>query len=341
MKKISIVGASGYTGKELIKILLNHHLVSISHITSESNSGSKLEDVHPEFRNMTNLVFEKYNLEKIVKDSDIVFLALPHGKSIDIAGQLLKHKKMVIDLSADFRIKDSVMYEKWYKVKHTQKNILEKAVYGLPELYRDKIKKAELIANPGCYATSIILALYPLIKENLININSIVVDSKSGVSGAGKKLDSMYLYNSANENFLPYSVGSHRHTPEIEQILTQESKNNVSITFVPHLTPMYRGIVSDIYADLKDKKMDTEKIYKIYQKYYIKEKFVRLLPIGTYPAVKNVCCTNFCDIGLSVMKNTNKVVVISSIDNLVKGASGQAVQNMNIMCNFDEKMGLL
>ena len=339
MKNVSIIGASGYTGKELIKFLLRHPMVQITHITSDNNAGKKLGDLHPELRGKSELVFEAYDWAKIKQDTDIVFLALPHATAMNFAAEAIADGKIVIDLSADFRIKNADVYEKWYKTKHLHLDLLAEAIFGLPEICRDKIKNARLIANPGCYATSMILPLYPLLKENLIDAENIIVDSKSGVSGAGKKLDNMYLYNEQNENFLPYNPGKHRHIPEVVEVLNFTSGKEINLTFVPHLTPMTRGIVSTIYTT-PTKKLNYSDIKNVYEKYYGKEYFVRILPEGIYPSAKGVAYSNFCDIGFTYLEESNKLVVVSALDNLVKGASGQAVQNMNVILGLDEKISL-
>ncbi len=339
MQKVAIIGASGYTGRELIKFLLRHPNVDLCNIISDTNSGKSLGDLHPELRNKKDLIFEKYDWEKLKKNVDIVFLALPHTIAMTFANEALSDGKIVIDLSSDFRIKDARLYEKWYKTKHLHPELLQKAAFGLPEINRDKIKNARLIANPGCYATSMILPLFPLLKENLINPKDIIIDSKSGVSGAGKKLDSMYLYNEQNENFLPYSPGKHRHIPEVESILEELTKVKINLTFTPHLTPLTRGIVSTIYVT-PTKRITTNEIREIYQKYYKNEYFIRVLPDGIYPSARAVSYSNFCDIGFTYIDETNKLIVFSSLDNLVKGASGQAVQNMNILLGLDERISL-
>ncbi|MCP4482577.1 MAG: N-acetyl-gamma-glutamyl-phosphate reductase [bacterium] len=331
MQKIAIIGGSGYTGRELLKILLKHKKVEVTKITSENNAGKKIEELHPELFGCYDLRFEKYNWQTIKNNCNIVFLCLPHAASMNFAKETYDSDKIVIDLSADFRIKNIPVYEKWYKVKHTQVELLKTAVYGLPELHRYAIKQAKLIANPGCYATSIILPLYPLIKENLITDN-IIVDAKSGVSGAGKKMAMPYLYNEQNENFMPYNPGTHRHTPEVLEILGIKN-----LTLVPHLLPITRGIISTIYCTPKQG-LTQEKINNTYDKYYKNEKFIRLLKNEIYPQARTVANTNFCDIGFKLLEN--KLILISGLDNLLKGASGQAVQNMNIILGFDENESL-
>src|SRR5574344_157230 len=342
MKKVSIIGASGYTGRELIKILSRHKDIEITHITSDNNDGKEIGALHPELRNVLNLNFEKYDWQKIKKDSDIIFLALPHGASMNFANEALNDGKIVIDLSADFRIKDKKTYEKWYKVEHIYEKYLNEAVFGLCEINREKIKNAKLIANPGCYATSMIIPLFPLLKENIIDKSSVIIDSKSGVSGAGKKLDMMYLYNEQNENFLPYNPGKHRHIPEVVEFLKFQTNVEINLTFVPHLTPLTRGIVSSIYLKPKENlEITNDYIREIYKKYYGNEFFIRILPEGVYPAARAVANTNFCDISFTYIKENNQLIVFSEIDNLFKGASGQAIQNMNIILGIDERTGLI
>ena len=338
MKKVAVIGGSGYTGREILKILTKHPKVQVSHITADTNADKDITELHPELRNLYNMNFEKYDWQKIKKDTDIVFLCLPHGTAMNFAADAYNDGKIVIDLSADFRIKDVNTYENWYQVKHQQQKILQKAVYGIPEINRAKIKESKIIANPGCYATSMILPLYPLIKEDIIELD-IIVDAKSGVSGAGKKLALTYLYNEQNENFLPYNPGKHRHTPEVIENLKSFAGKSPKITFVPHLLPLIRGILSTIYTKAK-KEISFDLITGIYQKYYGKEQFIRLLPEGNYPTIKSVANSNFCDLGFSYLKEENKLILISSLDNLTKGASGQAVQNMNVILGFEENLGL-
>lgn len=343
MKRIAIIGASGYTGLELITLLIRHSNVSITHITSESSAGTPLCDVHPRLRgSLPHLCFERYNWDAMKDTTDVVFLALPHGVAMQYVPPMLSDGKIVIDVSSDFRLKDAAEYTQWYKVPHTAQKLLAYAVYGLSELFRNDIRTAQLIANPGCYATATILALFPLIKATVIDTSTIVVDAKSGVSGAGKKQELMYLFNEANENLTPYSVGKHRHTPEIEQIISTATPNTtqrIGITFVPHLIPMTRGIIATCYARIREG-IDVQTVHAAYTSLYKNEQFVHVLPIGQFPSVKDVVHTNACHIGITLVPNTNTVIVVSAIDNLVKGASGQAIQNMNIICGFDENEGL-
>jgi N-acetyl-gamma-glutamyl-phosphate reductase len=340
MIRVSIVGASGYTGRELIKILLKHPSVKIAYLTSETYKGKRISEVHKSLAGLIDKKFEKLNMEKVAGDSDFIFLALPHGKSQKPVAEFLKRGKKVIDLSADYRLKEKSLYEKWYGLKHSYPQLLKKAVYGLPEIYREEIEKSSLVANPGCYPTGVILGVAPLLVHRLGDGNSIIADAKSGVSGAGRKLDIAYHFSECHENLTPYSVGKHRHIPEIEQELSKISRQKITISFAPHLVPMDRGILSTIYLNLKRKIPFTE-IWNLYKDYYRKAPFVRILPESNFPQVKNVVETNFCEIGLMIDERTNRIIIITAIDNLVKGASGQAIQNMNLMCGFREIEGLL
>jgi len=339
MLKVSIIGATGYTGAELVRILSNHPEIEISTITSETFVGRKISEIYPFLS--TNLVCEKLNMDKISSLSSFVFTALPHKTSMEIVGELHSRGKKVVDLSADFRLNDPSLYEKWYEVSHhTQGELLKEAVYGLPELYREKIKDARLVANPGCYPTSVILALAPLLKKGLIEEDSIIVDAKSGATGAGRKLSLSTHFPELNENFYPYQVEGHRHLPEMEQELGKIAEKEVKITFVPHLIPVNRGLVSTCYASLKSP-LSSEDALKIYEGFYKEEPFVEILPRGRFPQVREVANSNRCRIGLTVDERAKRVIVISAVDNLGKGASGQAVQNMNIMCGFREDSGLI
>ena len=332
MIRASIVGISGYGGIELFRILMQHKNVEIVNIYSESNKNEPIGKLYPQFSHIDMKCVDK-TPEEIVKDSDVVFTAVPHGgASLPYTLFAKKHNKKLIDLSAEFRLKDPSIYEKWYEDKIEDINILKEAVYGLPELHKDEIKKGWLIANPGCYTTASILANAPLVKNSLIDLNTIIIDAKSGVSGAGKKPKSNLHFAELNENFYPYAVTSHRHTPEIEQELTILAGKKIEITFTPHLLPMVRGIIATSYSKLKDNITEDE-LYKIYRGFYKNAPYVRV--IDDIPNTKCVAGSNFIDIGIRIDKRTNTLIVISALDNLIKGASGQAIQNMNIM--FDEK----
>lgn len=340
MLKIGILGSTGYAGEELIKILLKHPKVKIEIVSAKIEEPASITSIFPAFLGKLNLICADYLLEEVNKLSDIVFLALPHRVSMEAAPVFLKKGKIVIDLSADYRLKEPKIYTKWYGILHKDKKNIAKAIYGLPELYRDKINKAKLIANPGCYPTCVILALAPVVKAGLVVLDTIIADSKSGLTGAGRGLSPQLLFSEINENLKAYKINEHQHQPEINQELSKLAKKNVKIIFVPHLVPMSRGILSTVYLKIK-KQMTLKKIYDLYKIFYRKEPFVRVLPLGTFPQTKDVLFSNYCDIGLKLDETTRSLIVISTIDNLVKGASGQAVQNMNIICGFEETLGLI
>ena len=335
--KVAVVGASGYSGLELIRFLVNHPQVKITAITSERYAGQPYDRVFPSLLAHFSSILEPLNPDKIAKKADFIFIALPHKEAMEVVPCCINAGKKVVDLSADFRFKSQRTYEKWYQ-KHTAPELLEGAVYGLPEFYRAKIKEASLVANPGCYPTSALIPLVPLIKEDLISPVNIIIDSKSGVSGAGRALHVSSLFCEVSESFKAYKVASHRHQPEIEEQLSLFSKKPVAVTFVPHLVPMNRGILSTMYVDLK-RTMSNEKIQSIFKSWYAQEKFVRVFSSEILPQTGWVRGTNYCDIGF-VMADNKKLIIISALDNLVKGAAGQAVQNMNIMLGFKEDSGL-
>ncbi|MEW6418326.1 MAG: N-acetyl-gamma-glutamyl-phosphate reductase [Nitrospirota bacterium] len=339
MLKVAICGGSGYTGCELLRILSNHPNIEITAVTSEKSANKKITEVFPHLHRYKDFVYEPLNQEKLLNKADIFFLALPHGTSQDRVNFLFNNNKRVIDLSADYRLSAPGVYREWYGIPHKFVSTLKKAVYGLPEIHRNKIKNARLIANPGCYPTGAILGLLPALKSKLIDIFSIIIDSKSGTSGAGRKADLLFSYCEVNEDFRAYGVGTHRHTPEIEQELSILCGKKIKVNFTPHLLPVNRGILTTVYAFMEKKKA-AEEIVKIYNDTYKKEPFIRVLEYGMYPNIKNVRGTNICEIGLKLNERTNTLIVITAIDNLVKGASGQAVQNMNIMMGIDEKTGL-
>lgn len=340
MLKIGILGATGYAGEELIKILLNHSKVTIEIVSAKIEKPQPIDSILPAFSGRLNLTCADYPLQKVNNLSDVVFLALPHRVSMEAAPFFLKKGKTVIDLSADYRLEEPKVYAKWYGILHKDVKNIPHAVYGLPELYRNKIKKAKLIANPGCYPTSIILACAPALKEGLVELDSIIADSKSGLSGAGRCPSPQLLFAEANENLRAYKINEHQHQPEINQELSKLAGKKVEITFVPHLIPINRGILSTIYFKVK-KQITAARIYSLYQDFYKKEPFVRLLPLSNFPQVKDVVHTNYCDLGLKLDQEKGRLIVISAIDNLVKGASGQAVQNMNIIYGFKETTGLI
>lgn len=336
--KYSILGATGYTGAELLRILSNHPQAQVQYLTSENNTGAPITQVYPHLNQFyhDNMISIK-EVDKIAAASDVLFACLPHGHAMAIGERVTAAGARLIDLGADYRFSDTNVYEKWYKLKHVHGN--SQAVYGLTELKRDQVKLARIVANPGCYTTASILALTPLLRYNLVDTNSLIVDAKSGVSGAGRKAETMYLICEAFENVQAYGIASHRHTPEIEQALSEAANEPVIINFTPHLIPMPRGILSTCYGNLKSS-VTEEQVDQAFQSAYGKEFFIRLLGRGGYPATKNTRGSNFCDIAWHIDPRTHRVIVVSALDNLVKGAAGQAVQNMNVMFGLDEKMGL-
>ncbi len=340
MIKVGIIGATGYTGGELIRILSKHPEVEITAITSRSNEGKKLEEIFYSFNGWNGPVFTGSDSPDAVAGCDVVFLAVPHGAAMDIAAELLKNGQRVIDLGADFRFRDYQVYESWYKHSHSQRELTNTAVYGLPELYRKEIRTARVIGNPGCYPTSIILGLYPLIKKDIIDLSRIIADSKSGVSGAGRKSESSYNFSELFGNFKAYSLPAHRHTPEIEQELSLIAGEEVKISFTPHLLPVARGILSTLHLSLKQTITTTE-VEDIFAETYQGEPFIKLIKAPSLPELKGVVGTNCCHISVRVDERTKQLIVVTVIDNMVKGAAGQAVQNMNLMCKFPETMGLI
>ncbi len=339
MIKVAIVGASGYTGVELARILCNHPHVELTAVTSRQYAGMPLAEVFPNLRSKVSLVCENLSPSEICKRADVVFTAVPHKTAMDIVPQLLEAGKKVIDLSADYRIHNVTTYEEWYQ-PHSSAKYLQEASYGLPELHRNQIITSRLVANPGCYPTSIILGLAPLLTAQAIDPHSIIADSKSGTSGAGRAAAVGTLFCEVNDGFRPYKVGgTHRHIPEIEQELMILAGEELVISFTPHLLPISRGILSTVYAKL-NKGFDAEKIAALYASRYEGEEFIRVLPAGTLPATQFVRGSNYCDIGFTLDERTDRVIVTTAIDNVVKGAAGQAVQNMNLICDFPENTGL-
>lgn len=339
MLKIAICGGSGYAGAELLRILSFHPEIEITVVTSEKSAGKRVSDLFPHLARFNHLIYEPLKREEILSRAELFFMALPHGASQEAVDFLVSKGKRVIDLSADYRLRDASVYESWYKTPHRFKNTLKKAVYGLPEINRKKVARSKLVANPGCYPTGAILGLYPALTNKLIDVGSIVIDSKSGTSGAGRKTDISFSFCEVNEGFKAYGVTTHRHTPEIEQELSAIAKRDIKVNFTPHLVPIDRGILTTIYARIT-KSIETEKVIKLYKRTYEKEPFVRVLDSGRFPNVKNVRGTNICEISVIVNKRTETLIMVTAIDNLVKGASGQAVQNMNIMMGFPETTGL-
>ncbi len=339
MLKVAIVGASGYTGVELLRVLYTHPEAAVTCVTSEQSAGKRVSEVFPSLRDRCDLVLENLEPVRVAGKADFIFTALPHKAAMEVVPTFLKLGKRVVDLSADYRLQDAREYALWYE-PHLNPLLLKQSVYGLPELKRAKIAEAELVANPGCYPTSVILGLAPLLKKKLIDISTIIADSKSGVSGAGRSAKVDNLFCEVNDGFKAYGVGgAHRHIPEIEQEFSLLAGKKVTISFTPHLVPMDRGILSTIYAS-PVKPVATLELLKLYTDFYKGEPFVRVLPEGSFPSTAHVRGSNFCDIGLTVDSRTGRVIIVSAIDNLVKGASGQAVQNMNIMNGFPENVGL-
>lgn len=339
MIKVGIIGATGYAGSELVKIIHGHPGAELAVLTTQSYTGKPFWEVYPYLYKYVEMKCEELDLPALVEQVDVVFTALPHGHAMPVGAEVARQGKKLIDLGADFRLKDYREYEAWYKVEHTAAELLEQAVYGLPELYRDKIKNASIIANPGCYPTSAVLGLAPLMAERLLDPDTLIIDSKSGVSGAGRGLSLGTHYCEVNENIRAYNIGIHRHTPEIEQELSAVFGQPVKLSFTPHLTPMNRGILSTMYGKLT-RNVDTGTLLDLYNSFYEKEPFVRVLPPGMLPQTKAVTGSNCCDLAVAADPRTGRVVVVSAIDNLIKGASGQAVQNMNIMYGFEETAGL-
>ena len=339
MIRAGIIGSTGYAGQELVRILLGHKDVEIKWYGSRSYIDQAYASV---FQNMFQLVpdiCKGEDLEQLCEEVDVVFTATPQGLCSSLVSENVLSKVKIIDLSADFRIKDVDTYEKWYGIKHQSPQFIEEAVYGLCEVNRDKVKGARLIANPGCYTTCSILTAYPLAKEGIIDMRTLIVDAKSGTSGAGRGAKVPNLFCEVNENMKAYGVASHRHTPEIEEQLGYASGENVTISFTPHLVPMNRGILATEYATLK-KDVTGEEVKAIYDKYYADEKFVRVLGEGVCPETKWVEGSNYVDIGFKLDPRTNRIVMMGAIDNLVKGAAGQAVQNMNLLFGLPESEGL-
>lgn len=336
--KVGIVGATGYTGVELLRLLASRQDVRIEVITSRELQGTPVADLFPNLRGFVDLEFMAPDTEALY-DCDVVFYATPHAVAMKTVPTLLKRNVRVIDLSADFRLRDRALWEKWYKVTHESPEYLAQAVYGLPEVNRSEIAGAQLLAVPGCYPTAIQLGFLPLLEAGLVDTSMLIADAKSGVSGAGRKAAVGSLLTEASESLSAYGVSGHRHLPEISQGLNAYAGETVQLTFVPHLTPMIRGIHATLYAPLKAGK-DAGQIQSLFEKRYKSEPFVDVLPAGQYPATRNVRGGNRCQIGVCYLPANNMVVVLSVIDNLVKGASGQAVQNMNIMFGLDESEGL-
>ncbi len=336
--KIAIVGGTGYTGVELLRLLANHPNIELIAITSRSEAGIKLADMFPNLRGFFDISFSEPNID-VLKKCDLVFFATPHGVAMSMTPSLIEAGVRVIDLAADFRIDDLDVWQKWYGMEHACPEIMQHVVYGLPEVYRDKIKTAQVIANPGCYPTTVQLGYQPLLKAGLIALNDLIVDGKSGISGAGRGAKVGSLAAETSEGFKAYSVNGHRHQPEMQQGLNNMSNSPTTLTFVPHLVPMIRGIQSTLYANLNQKTSQAE-LQKLFEDFYQDEFFIDVMPAGSLPDTKMVKGSNMVKMSVFQPPGSNKVIVSVVIDNLVKGAAGQAIQNMNIMFNIPEQTGL-
>ena len=337
--KTGIVGGTGYTGVELLRILANHPEVDLQVITSRSEAGLPVSDLYPNLRGFMDIQFTEPDV-KALKNCDLVFFATPNGVAMKMVPELIEAGVKVIDLAADFRIKDIAVWEQWYGMTHACPDYVAQAVYGLPEINREAIKQARLIANPGCYPTAVQLGFLPLLENQLINTDFLVADCKSGVSGAGRGANVGTLLCEASESFKAYAVPGHRHLPEIKQGLELEHKSAVDLTFVPHLTPMIRGIEATLYAKVKADAASIEEIQNLFEQRYQDEPFVDVLPSGSHPETRTVKGSNLCRIAVHQPQGNDTIVVLSVIDNLVKGAAGQAVQNMNLAFDLDEQAGL-
>lgn len=340
MIKVGIIGSTGYAGGEIVRLLMGHKEVDIRWFGSRSHINQKYYEVYQNFFQIVDERCLDDNMKKLADEVDVIFTATPQGFCSSLITESILSKAKIIDLSADFRIKDVSVYEDWYEIKHNAPDFIDKAVYGLCELNRKKIKSAKLIANPGCYPTCTTLSIYPLLKEGLIDPNSIIVDAKSGTTGAGRSAKLDNLYCEVNENIKAYGVTNHRHTPEIEEQLSYAAGSEVKINFTPHLIPMNRGILTTAYASLKNE-TTYEMIKAVYDKYYKNEKFIRVLDKDIFPQTKWVEASNYVDVNFKIDKRTNRIIIMGAMDNLVKGAAGQAIQNMNLMFGINEETGLL
>ena len=338
MKKIQagIIGASGYAGAELVRLLIGHPMVEISGISSKSYTGQSINALYPGFYQIFDMVFT--DEDTVIDSSDIVFASLPHGLSEPLARKCYDAKKIFIDLGADFRLEEEYEYQTWYKLSYQDPALHELSVYGLPELFRENIKGKTIIGNPGCYPTSIALGLAPVMKAHLADTKHIIIDAKSGTTGSGKSLSETTHFPRCNESFAPYKIAAHRHTPEIEQTLSLLANEDVMVNFTPHLLPVNRGIISTMYVDL-NRHITLEELHTMYESFYAKEQFVRVLPLGKFADLKYIKYSNYCDISIHMDQRTNRAIIVSAIDNMVKGAAGQAIQNMNILFKLEENMG--
>jgi N-acetyl-gamma-glutamyl-phosphate reductase len=336
--RVGVVGATGYSGEELVRILVDHPFAQLTYASGKEDRDVKIHEIFPYLRNKIHLDCRAFLPEEPLEKCDLIFLSLPHTVSMEVAPLFIKARKKVIDISADYRLRDERVYEKFYRVRHKDSANLKRAVYGLPELNREKIRGATLVANPGCYPTGALLGLLPGLKGGFFDLDSILIDAKSGVTGAGRKAEKSLNFSEVNESFKCYKVFEHQHVPEIDQELSRVARAPVSIVFVPHLLPVNRGILTTIYVKLK-KTTDTKGLIAQYQKFYSGEPFVKVYSGGSLPELKHVAHTNFCDIGMKVNEAKKLAVIVTAIDNLGKGAAGQAVQNMNLLCGFPETAG--
>ncbi len=339
VRRVAIAGASGYTGVELLRLLLQHPLTKVVALTADTHANQPITRVFPSLAGFLDLTCHPLDTAKLAAEAEFVFLGLPHKTSMAVGADLIQRGTRVLDLSADYRLKDPAAYPRWYGVEHVAPHLLKEAVYGLPELHRDEAADARLVAVPGCYPTGAVLGLAPLIAEGLVDPDSIIIDAISGVSGAGRKAELAYHYSEANENLKAYAVTSHRHTPEIEQELGRLAGREVTVSFTPHLAPLTRGILTTITASLQSWR-STADLLSLFRRFYRDAPFVRILGEGQLPETKQVLHSNFCDVGLIPDARTGRAIVVTAIDNLVKGASGQAVQCLNLMAGLDERAGL-
>lgn len=338
--KIGIIGASGYGGVQLVRLLLEHPQVDIVYLGGDSSAGKQYSSLYPHLGHCVDLYVEKIDLDEVAARCEVVFLGLPNGLACDIAPTLIEKGCKVLDLSADYRFSNLATYTDWYKKERDDLQTASSAVYGLPELHRQQIKQSQLIGCPGCYPTASLLALGPLLKNGLIDPTTAIIDAKSGTSGGGRQAKTNMLLSEADNSLGAYGVASHRHTPEIEQICSILARQEVTVQFTPHLIPMVRGILSTVYATLRDPGLVREDLITIYNAFYRSSPFVKILPSGVYPQTKWACGTNLAYIGIQVDSRTGRVIVLSAIDNLIKGQAGQAVQCMNLMMGWNEDLGL-
>jgi N-acetyl-gamma-glutamyl-phosphate reductase len=338
--QVGIVGASGYGGVQLVRLLQDHPQVEITYLGGDSSAGKKFADLYPHLAHAVNLTIEPIEIDLIAARCQVVFLALPNGLACDLAPKLVAKGCRVLDLSADYRFSDLDIYTQWYKIPRTDRETAAMAVYGLPELYRSKLRNAKIVGCPGCYPTASLLAISPLLKQGLIDADTAIIDAKSGTSGGGRQAKTHLLLAEADNSISAYSVAGHRHTPEIEQVCGDLASHEVKVQFTPHLMPMVRGILATVYANIRDPGLVTEDLITIYQAFYRSSPFVKILAGGVYPQTKWAAGTNLCYIGVEVDARTGRVIVMSAIDNLIKGQAGQAIQCLNLMMGWEEHIGL-